>query len=91
MEIPTYPKTSSQIAWARVATTFAVVSVGALAIGALAIGRLAIKGLIVQRGHVDKLSIKDLRIDRLTMKDQIPPNLEVVMSENVGRIVEDRN
>lgn len=89
MEIPTYPKTSSQIAWARVATTFAVVSVGALAIGALAIGRLAIKGLIVQRGHADKLSIKELRIDRL-----IPPsrgNLEVVMSENVGRIVEDRN
>ena len=40
-----YPAAGSQLAFVRVATALAVVSVGALAIGALAVGRLAIRSL----------------------------------------------
>ena len=45
-------------------------AVGALAVGALAIGALAIRRLVIWSGRVEKLSIGELTVDRLIMRDR---------------------
>jgi hypothetical protein len=42
---------------------------GACAIGALAISAMAMRKVATRGGHVDKLSVGDLTVDRLLVKD----------------------
>jgi hypothetical protein len=44
-------------------------AIGAFAVGALAVGALAIRKLAVRSGHIDKLSIGELTVDRLVILD----------------------
>jgi hypothetical protein len=44
---------------------------GAFAIGALAIRALAMRKIATQGGHVDRLSVGELTVDRLLMKDSV--------------------
>ena len=69
--LPEYPIAGSQLAFGRVATALAVVSVGAVAIGALAIGRLAIKRLALAHGAIDRLSINELEVNRPHVHERI--------------------
>jgi hypothetical protein len=66
-----YPRAGRQIAFARLATALAVTSMGALAVGAMAIGRLAIKGVVMQHGRIERLSIGELEVERLVVRDQL--------------------
>jgi hypothetical protein len=68
-----YPRAGSQIAFARLATALAVTSMGALAVGAMAIGRLAIKGMVMQHGRIERLTIGELEVERLVVRDQLTP------------------
>ena len=47
---------------------------GAFAIGALAIRALAIRKVATSGGHVDRLSVGELTVDRLLMKDSVNRN-----------------
>jgi hypothetical protein len=67
----THPSTGSQIAFARVATALALVSVGALAAGAVAVGSLAIRRLAVGEASLKKLRIEELEVERLRVKELI--------------------
>lgn len=60
-----YPRTMTQLALARAATAFAVMSVGALALGMVAIGTVAMRRLLVGEGRLKRLSIEELEIGRL--------------------------
>jgi hypothetical protein len=60
------PATDAQIAFARIATAFALLSVGALAIGRVAIWALAIK-----TGKIGHLSISELEVGRLHVRELI--------------------
>jgi hypothetical protein len=44
---------------------------GAFAIGALAIGALATRKVATRGGHVDRLSVGELTVDRLLAKDSV--------------------
>jgi hypothetical protein len=52
---------------------------GACAIGALAISAMAMRKVATRGGHVDKLSVGDLTVDRLLVKDSTGAN------EHAGR------
>ena len=60
-----YPRTGSQLAFARVATALAFVFVRALAIGALAVGRMAVGALAIRQGRIERLFIDQLDVRRL--------------------------
>jgi hypothetical protein len=47
---------------------------GACAIGALAISAMAMRKVATRGGHVDKLSVGDLTVDRLLVKDSSGAN-----------------
>ena len=66
-----YPPAGSQLAFARIATAFAVLSVGALAIGALAVGALSIRRLALGDGRIRRLSIDELEVGRLRVRELI--------------------
>ena len=66
-----YPSTGRQIAFARVATALALMSVGALAVGALAIGRMVIRSLNIRDGRIGRLSIDELEVGRLRVQELI--------------------
>src|SRR5215217_6323331 len=66
-----YPSTGRQIAFARVATALAQMSVGALAIGALAIGRLVVRSLNIRDGRIRRLNIEELEVSRLRVQELI--------------------
>lgn len=65
------PAAASQLAFARVATAFAVFAVGALSIGALAVGRLAIKRLTADEGRFRRLSIDELEVGTLRVRTRV--------------------
>lgn len=66
-----YPRTGSQLAFARAATALAVMSVGAFAIGALAVRWMAIKQLAVEGASIKRLHIGELEVDRLKVNETI--------------------
>ncbi len=66
-----YPLAGRQIAFARLATALALMSVGALAIGALAIGRLVVRSLNIRDGRISRLSIEELEVGRLRVQELI--------------------
>ena len=45
-------------------------TLGALSVGAIVVGAVAIRRLAVLSGRIGKLSIADLEIDRLTIREQ---------------------
>lgn len=51
------------------AAAIGALAIGACAVGAVAIGRLAIGALALRRGHVRKLSIDDVAIGRLSIRE----------------------
>jgi hypothetical protein len=51
------------------AVAFGAFALGATAVGALAIGRLAVGSLALRRGHVRTLTIDDLQIGRLLVRE----------------------
>jgi hypothetical protein len=69
--VVTYPKAGSQLAFARMATAFALFSIGALSIGAIAIGALAIKRFALDAGRIKRLSIEELDVGRLRVRETI--------------------
>ena len=48
-------------------------ALGALSIGAVAVGAVAVRRLALLSGRVGKLSIAELEIDRLTIREQTAP------------------
>ncbi len=46
-------------------------AIGAFAMGAVAIGALAIRKLAVRSGRIERLSIGELTVDRLLIKDSV--------------------
>jgi hypothetical protein len=55
---------------ARLAAASAAAAVGALAIGTMVIGSLAIKRLALLSGRIHRLSIDDLEIGKLTVREE---------------------
>jgi hypothetical protein len=51
------------------AAAVGALAVGAMALGAFAIGALAIRRLVIWSGRVEKLSIGELTVDRLIMRE----------------------
>jgi hypothetical protein len=68
---PIDPATGSQLAFARVATAFAMVSIGALAVGAVAIGALTIRRLALGTGRIRRLSIDELDVGKLHVRERV--------------------
>ena len=54
-------------------------ALGALSIGAAAVGAVAIRRLALFSGRVGRLSIADLEIDRLTIREQRVPAGEAAL------------
>ncbi|MEJ2366440.1 MAG: hypothetical protein P8017_17530 [Deltaproteobacteria bacterium] len=67
----TNPSAGTQLAFRRVATALAVLSIGALATGAVAIGALAIRRLALGTGRIGRLSIDDLEVGKLRVRESI--------------------
>jgi hypothetical protein len=57
---------------AGIAVALGFVAVGALAIGALAVGRLAIRRIALVHDSIDRLTINDVDVARLRMREQVP-------------------
>jgi hypothetical protein len=68
---PTYSAAGSQLFFAHVATAFAVLSIGAIAMGAVAIGALAIRRLALGTGQIRRLSIDELDVGKLRVRERI--------------------
>jgi hypothetical protein len=72
----TYPRAGSQLAFARMATALAWMSIGGLAVGAMSIGALAIRALAVKRlalgkGTIGRLKIEELEVGRLHVRELV--------------------
>jgi hypothetical protein len=65
------PPTGAQLGFARLATAFAVFSIGALSMGAVAIGALAIRRLALGTGRIRRLSIDELEVGRLRVRERV--------------------
>jgi hypothetical protein len=61
------------------AAAVGALAVGAMALGAFAIGALAIRRLVIWSGRVEKLSIGELTVDRLIMRE--PAAEDVVLKK----------
>ena len=62
-------RSDGHAAWIAAALGF--VAVGALAIGAVAIGRLTIRRMALVHDSIDRLTIDDLDVARLRVREQV--------------------
>jgi hypothetical protein len=63
-------RSDGHAAWITAALGF--VTVGALTIGAVAIGRLTIRRMALVHDSIDRLTINDLDVARVRVREQVP-------------------
>jgi hypothetical protein len=67
----------AQLALAKAASAFAAATMGAMALGAVAVGRLFVRRIGVKEARFTRVSIDDLVVNRLRVRefirDDLPP------------------